>query len=123
MDQLPEQRSTSPAWAAAHAEFHEALASGCDSQVLQEIRANLFDRAHRYRRLAAAYRSYPRSNAGEHRELMEAALAPDVERACQLIEQHIRRTSSDVAALDAALTSAAADPTAALPVAAGSLSR
>jgi DNA-binding GntR family transcriptional regulator len=99
MDQLPEQRSTSTEWNVAHGEFHQALASACDSPVLQEMRLKLFDRAQRYRRLAAAIRTYPRSNPHEHREIMEAALAGDSEQACTLIERHIRRTADDAAAI------------------------
>jgi DNA-binding GntR family transcriptional regulator len=76
MDRLPEQRSTSTEWNAAHAGFHEALTSACDSPVLMEIRQKLFDRSQRYRRLAAAIRTYPRSNPHEHREIMETANGP-----------------------------------------------
>jgi DNA-binding GntR family transcriptional regulator len=99
MDRLPEQRSTSAEWNTAHAGFHEALAAACDSPVLMEIRQKLFDRSQRYRRLAAAARTNPRSNPHEHRELMEAALAGDSHRACALIEQHIRRTTGEAAVL------------------------
>jgi DNA-binding GntR family transcriptional regulator len=108
MDRLPEQRSTSTDWNIAHAGFHEALTSACDSPVLMEIRQKLFDRSQRYRRLAAAIRTYPRSNPHEHREIMEAALAGESERACALIEQHIRRTADDatmIAGLPAAQVS------------------
>jgi DNA-binding GntR family transcriptional regulator len=69
--------------------------------VLLEIRANLFDRAHRYRRLAVNYRTCACSNPGEHREIMEAALAGDVGRSCELIERHVRRTSEDVGSIAA----------------------
>lgn len=99
MMQLPEQLTTSPEWAAAHAAFHQALASNCGSPVLLEIRKNLFDRAHRYRRLAAMHRSYERDNPGEHRAIMEAALAGDSVRACDLIERHLRRTCEEVASI------------------------
>lgn len=105
MDQLPEQGSTSPEWTDAHAAFHEALVSNCGSRVLLEFRANLFDRAHRYRRLAASHRTYSRSNSAEHRAIMEAALASDETRACDLIDRHIRRTSDDVASIGALFAS------------------
>lgn len=101
MDQLPEQGSTSPEWSDAHGAFHEALVSNCGSRVLLEFRANLFDRAHRYRRLAASHRTYARSNSAEHRAIMEAALAGDEARACELSDRHIRRTSEDVASIAA----------------------
>jgi DNA-binding GntR family transcriptional regulator len=98
MDQLPQQSSRSLEWSAAHSEFHIALASACESPVLMDVRAQLFRRAERYRRLAADFRTYHRSNADEHREIMEAAIAGDKDLACNLIERHIRRTSDDVAA-------------------------
>lgn len=103
MDRLPQQSTTSTEWAAAHATFHAAMASACRSPVLLETRANLFDRAHRYRRLAVTFRSAVRSNADEHREMMEAALAGDSTLACELIERHIRRTSQEVAAANSEL--------------------
>jgi DNA-binding GntR family transcriptional regulator len=104
MDQLPDQRSTSPQWAQAHAAFHAALASSCDSPVLQEIRANLFDRAHRYRRLAVTFRTYQRGTSHEHRAIMEAAVTGNVSLACDLTEQHVRRTSEDIIAAGGELT-------------------
>lgn len=111
MDRLPEQSTTSTEWAAAHAAFHAVLASACESPVLMEARANLFDRAHRYRRLAVTYRSRTRSNAGEHREIMEAALAGNAELACDLVERHIRRTCEEVSAASSELNKPDTSPT------------
>jgi DNA-binding GntR family transcriptional regulator len=99
MDQLPEQQSSSAEWNSAHAAFHEALGAACDSPVLKEIRANLFDRGQRYRRLAAAGRTSSRNNSHEHREIMAAAFGSDSEQACLLIERHIRRTAEEAAVL------------------------
>jgi GntR family transcriptional regulator, carbon starvation induced regulator len=96
LDRQPDQRSTSPEWAQAHAAFHAAMAASCNSPVLLEIRSNLFDRAHRYRRLAVTFRTYQRSTQNEHRAIMEAAVTSNVALACDLIEQHVRRTSEDI---------------------------
>ncbi len=86
-----------PDWKSAHREFHLALIAACGSPTLIAMHKALFDRAERYRSLSAALRPTPRDKQGEHRALMQAAIARDAGLAEQLIEKHIQTTTNNVA--------------------------
>lgn len=86
-------------WTERHKNFHMALYSACPSGRLFTLCWNLFDQAERYRRFSATNRRQARDTAGEHRALMEAALARDADLSADLIRKHIKRTSEDVHAL------------------------
>ena len=80
-------------WSRHHQIFHAALVSACDSDVLLGIRAALFERSERYRRLSVPLADGDRDIDGEHRALTAAALERDVARAGDLLEHHLRLTS------------------------------
>lgn len=100
LNKVEERLSGSPAddpkWRSAHKEFHFALVSACGSPTLLAIRDSLYDRSERYRSLSAGYRPVIRDKAGEHRALMLAAVARDLDNAIVLIEKHIRSTTENV---------------------------
>ncbi|WP_427918727.1 GntR family transcriptional regulator [Streptomyces sp. cg40] len=81
-----------PAWRAAHAEFHGAVASGCASPLLQNIRAGLYDKAELYRAWAVKV-SGGRDVVQEHRQICEAVLDRDADRACELMAAHVQLTT------------------------------
>lgn len=85
-----------PEWKIAHRQYHEALVSGCVAPTLLGIRASLFERAERYRNLSSRFRPQSRDKVGEHRAIMQAAIARDTGLATSLIDQHIRSTSDNV---------------------------
>ncbi|WP_315837781.1 GntR family transcriptional regulator [Bradyrhizobium prioriisuperbiae] len=87
-----------PEWTAAHRQFHQALVSACESKTLLAIRADLFDRAERYRHLSASFRPRPRDKAGEHQAIMQSAISRNADLAVKLIESHIRTTAENVLA-------------------------
>jgi GntR family transcriptional regulator, carbon starvation induced regulator len=93
----PEHPLRDPEWKIAHRQFHQALVSACGSATLLAIRAELFDRAERYRHLSANFRPRPRDKAGEHQAIMQAAISRNPDLAVQLIETHIRSTADNVA--------------------------
>ncbi|WP_298185430.1 DNA-binding transcriptional regulator CsiR [uncultured Pseudomonas sp.] len=80
-------------WDARHQAFHSALAAGCGSPHLLQVRRALFDQAERYRHLwlqqtvfsAAALQA----KREEHTALVEATLQRDSERACAMIREHL----------------------------------
>lgn len=80
-------------WLHYHQEFHLALVSGCHSPTLLSIRQRLFDQAERYVALSIAYKGEIRDDVGEHRAIMEATLARDVEGALARNCEHIERTT------------------------------
>lgn len=79
-------------WSRAHRDFHRALLEGCGNSALLET----FDRlwlAGELGRHWSAYRDPGRDHVGEHRELEEAALARDADRAASLLDRHLARTA------------------------------
>ena len=83
-------------WEGLHRDFHNAVIACCDSHWLLGFCQQLVDQADRYRQLAATV-SYPKRNErSEHRELMEATLSRDADRAVAIQCAHIRKTADIV---------------------------
>lgn len=83
----------SESWSSAHAEFHTALAAGCGSPLLLELRKGPYDASEIYRRWARPAEREQRDVHGEHAAIVEAAMARDVPLATSLLKRHIRRTT------------------------------
>jgi DNA-binding GntR family transcriptional regulator len=81
------------AFAAAHSEFHEALASACTSAWLHRIRHILFAQSARYVALSVPLARRERNRNQEHRELMEAAIERNADRAVELMTAHLNLTT------------------------------
>lgn len=96
-----------PAWEQLHREFHAALVSGCESPWLLNFQRVLTDHTTRYRRLSLVGAG-ERDVKGEHRRIMEAALARDAVTACALLSSHFARTAEIVLALAESVWSQAA---------------
>ena len=88
------------AWMKAHSEFHAALASASTSPLLRQLRQQLFDAAELYRHWSAhlAKPKRRRNLAKEHRALLDAAIAHDVDLTVRLITEHIQTTTDLVLA-------------------------
>ena len=86
----------SEAFSEAHNRFHLALVAACDSPWLLRLRTLLYDQSERYRRLSVPLAVVDRDLAREHREIAEAALAHDVERAASLMRDHLKLTTEIV---------------------------
>jgi GntR family transcriptional regulator, carbon starvation induced regulator len=82
------------AWAAAHTTFHAALAAGCDSPWLLTIRGMLYAQTERYRHLSVALARQNRDVDAEHKGILDACLARNPDIACELIDDHLMRTSN-----------------------------
>lgn len=81
-------------WLKFHREFHQALLSGCQSPMVLDIQLRLFDLAERYVALSiSTTKGESRDHESEHRALMEAALARNVDLALRLNREHIERTT------------------------------
>jgi GntR family carbon starvation induced transcriptional regulator len=90
------------AWSRLHTTFHDALVSACDNAWLLRMHRILHEQSERYRRLVSMFNASldsptQRQREGdmqtEHKELAEAAIARDIDRACELIAVHLRRTT------------------------------
>lgn len=99
MARIPQVRDDMPTamredWELRHAAFHAALVSACGSPILLEICEKLFSRADRYRRLSVSLDDGARDVAGEHRRVMELALARDAEGAASALREHYGLTAA-----------------------------
>jgi DNA-binding GntR family transcriptional regulator len=84
-------------WVAAHAAFHDALLVGCDNKRLTAMARSLRSEAELYQRWAVSLgHGSNRDVAGEHRALLDAALARDAELAATRLRDHIARTSEEL---------------------------
>jgi GntR family transcriptional regulator, carbon starvation induced regulator len=82
-------------WELRNRAFHKALLSACPSRWLIRMHDQLFQQAERYRRITFAARGGQARNVHqEHRAIMEAAIAREVDAACGLAASHILRTLS-----------------------------
>lgn len=98
LSRLPERDPDDPArlsdaWSEAHAAFHAALVSACDSPWLLRLRDILYAQSERYRRLSVPLAQVPRDLVREHREIMQVMLERDGDRAAALMAAHLQATT------------------------------
>lgn len=101
LDRLPvvegPDRLLRPDWENAHEAFHAALLSNCGSSWLLRFSNMLRDQTARYRVLSMHYLdSAARDVPHEHRRLLDAALAKDIDTACTLLAEHYHTTTQNV---------------------------
>lgn len=98
MDRLGADPTITQTWITCHRDFHLSLIAACDSPLMLNLCAQLFDKAGRYRRISKTHRTYSRDKSGEHREIMEASISGDAEAACKLLSDHFWDTTNNVIA-------------------------
>ncbi|WP_458369715.1 DNA-binding transcriptional regulator CsiR [Pseudomonas fluorescens] len=80
-------------WDERHKAFHSAIASGCGSKHLLQLRSQLLDQAERYRHLwlkSTVFSEDALNNKrNEHAELVHAILARDAAKASTLMREHL----------------------------------
>ena len=80
---------------AAHKDFHMSLLANCPSPILLKFCSQLYDLNIRYRYVAGKSLRYKQRNVpGEHREIMESALAHDATIASERLLTHYRQTGA-----------------------------
>lgn len=82
-------------WAAAHGCFHGALLDGAGNSWLLGMATTLRNAGEFYRRWSQVHEP-DRDVTGEHREILEATLARDAERAVRALTQHYQHTADIV---------------------------
>jgi DNA-binding GntR family transcriptional regulator len=85
--------ATATEWEDHHREFHLALISACDSNILMGFCAELHKRSFRYRNLAEVLVYRENHELDEHAELQRAVLDRDAEKAVELLKKHYTVTS------------------------------
>jgi len=84
---LTGDESEKETWKRYDWEFHLAMIQACHSKNLLDLHAIIYDKYLRYQMLVLTYRG--EVAAREHREMFEAALERDADRAAELLKQHI----------------------------------
>jgi DNA-binding GntR family transcriptional regulator len=87
------QRRFDRRFVALHHSFFDVLVSSCDSVWLGRVRQMLQTQELRYHGRSPPPAPGERDLVGELREVMEAAIARDAARACQLLSSHMRRSA------------------------------
>ncbi len=88
-----EPASTSDDWAEAHAAFHTALVTGCNSPWLLRLHGQLYAQSERYRRLSVSVAPRRRNIGDEHQKILDATLARNADKAVDLLAGHLRATT------------------------------
>jgi len=86
-------------WEQRNREFHRELIRACPSRWLHHFLGILYQQAERYRRLTVTRKPIARDLDDEHKGILDATLARDADRACDLLAAHIRLTYDAVARL------------------------
>ena len=81
------ERSVAETWKRYDSEFHHALISACGSRVLLDTHAAIYDKYLRYQMVAGLYRGDVAS--GEHRRLLDQAIARDWKAAQATLGKHV----------------------------------
>ncbi|KQW64880.1 GntR family transcriptional regulator [Variovorax sp. Root411] len=86
-------------WSSAHRNFHQTLISGCGCEPMIRVANNLALSTDLYRRWAApAPVASKRNVEKEHRNILDAVLERDADRACKILRQHFEETARIVLA-------------------------
>ncbi len=87
-----------PVWAQRHRAFHFALLSACPSEWTLRFCWQLMELLHRYHCLSIRYRRISRAGRGfaGHKQLMRLALERNADKACELLEEHLRATADSI---------------------------
>lgn len=81
--------ATSVEWESRHREFHQALLAGCRSRWLIKFCETLWLQFERYRHSVHVPPAIYPQLVCHHRLLMDAALARDADKACEILAEHL----------------------------------
>jgi DNA-binding GntR family transcriptional regulator len=91
---MPTEAASDAEWHTLHDAYHRSLFLGCRNERLVETALQLRDAAALYRRWSLPIgHDYERDVAGEHRALLDAVIARDVDGALLALRHHIERTN------------------------------
>ena len=91
-----ERFEDNPEWEAVHRTFHRVLIGQCGSRPLIGFCRQLADQLYRYRQISIRKVFTTRHVGDEHRSILEAVLDGNTDRACNLLNDHYRRTADAI---------------------------
>ncbi len=80
-------------WELAHRKFHSSLIAASGSKRIEQYCEHLFDGSERYRHVGRMAGIKGENRDGEHKALMEAAVARDADAAATLVKAHFEHTA------------------------------
>jgi GntR family transcriptional regulator, carbon starvation induced regulator len=86
--------SRNPVWEGGHRTYHASLVAGCGSRWLMTFCEQLYDASDRYRNLSPFAGQARPDHLEEHRALLDAIIAHDIEKACGLLRDHFERSGA-----------------------------
>ena len=100
LPKTPRDAQSAATWEQRHRRFHLALIAACASKWRLQFWHTLADHSQRYRKLRILRRRDPvaqvRNLNDEHERIMRAVLARDTDKACRLMDEHLRATERSV---------------------------
>ncbi len=84
---LSGDESQKETWKRYDWEFHQAMIQACNSKTLLSLHSIIFDKYLRYQMQVLTFRGS--SAATEHKNMLDAALARDTQRAREILETHV----------------------------------
>lgn len=97
-ERVSDRPETLEEWEAAHREFHLRLIAGCGMPTLLGFCRTLLNLNDRYRRAFLRLNPGDRDVTAEHSEIAQGAVARDADFACTRLQEHIRRTGTNLRA-------------------------
>lgn len=88
------KRAYNPEWEQMHRTFHSCLIAACGSSWLKGFCEQLFDAADCFRHLSRVSSARRELRQDEHREIMDAVLARDTNKAVELLNLHVTSTAA-----------------------------
>jgi DNA-binding GntR family transcriptional regulator len=89
----PDSFEDNPEWERLHRAFHTSLLKACESATLQGFCGELYDKAYRFRQLAARKAYRRRNELEEHRALLNCVMENRLQDAIALLTEHYRLTA------------------------------
>jgi len=93
-----DKRESVEEWEREHTTFHATLLGACGMPLLLHFCTTLHDLGDRYRRLFLATHALDAIVIDEHKQIADAAIGRDADRACELLTRHIERTGEQILA-------------------------
>lgn len=99
LERTPQQAADDPSrlsasWTAAHTDYHHTLLTACPNPRLLAVADSLRDAAELYRQWSVPLAPTHRDIAAEHRTILAAVLARDVDAASVALAAHIHATTN-----------------------------